>query len=301
MKPLNPPSDRFDKSLRSTSHELDINSKDFRTNHFVQVTVTSSNLHDECLQSLPSLSVVVNNEEAPLQTEAKTQTNVSKGLYSYGTSDLNASCAFLKTEPTSLSELVYDKSKQQMSPKKKNVLRSPVIDSGALQFPVQRPPPPQRMGPVSVPSTQHTLGSKSTGSLLNAGNSFYSMGGMFCGSSSALLGSTSLASPSRPLLRPKLSAVDLLRDVGEELDSDLRARAVMCEPVDERLGFATGGLSSVQGWRETAAPNTRPSSPGLQVVDVNQMVRLDAPPTPSGNQHQQDMTLAHPEGRGHWR
>jgi hypothetical protein len=110
--------------------------------------------------------------------------------------------------------------------------------------------------------------------------------------------------PSPKALRSRvLSSIDLLSDVGSEIDQETRARAASYEAFVERqsqsmisslspIGGGGGGVGAVFALANSLTNESRPLSPALQLVDINRMVTLDAPPTPTYNQHQQDLALS---------
>jgi hypothetical protein len=274
MKPLHPASDRFDKKLRNTRYELGVNSSHTKSNHFIRIPVgTGPLLVGSLSQSSFTVSGLGQSSIIPPPGEKPA------GLHSYGEPTFNteAVVGVYGTPSSDLLGLQTEKSK------KENPLRPPQVDYGALTLPAQQPPPAQPQGPVPIrnPSAKMHISRSSTGL------------SQFSGPSS---GPESPAVSPKHLRRAKLSSIDLLQEVGDEIDMGTLAPSFSYDAAgDRRLSYASAYNHSSDALSPSAAPyagfGERPYSAGLPLVDLNRMASIDAPPSPTANPHQQDLTL----------
>lgn len=318
MKALDPPSNRFDKRLKNTRYELHVSNKDAKSNHILQIPIVKTT----SLDTLSANSVIADNQKSIVLAEGGASISEepkSRGLYSYGPPTIDTG-SLLPTHTSSkggnvISELIEPSRGSNKSPprspkKKENPLRPPAVDRGALALPTQQPPPPQPSGPVPAPALtsqgSQVFANRSTASLLGLDPSL----SISAGPSTYLSQPSSLDHiikvPSTVPLRPKLTSIDLLSEVADDIDNETRARTASYETFLERHSasfLSTGSLmhQNMSGKASftaaaSAAANTlddssalypRPASASIQLFDFNKMVRMEAPPSPSALDRQQ--------------
>lgn len=296
MKALHPASDRFDKKLRSTHYELGISNSDAKLNHFIHIPVGPGVIATSLSQS--SLTVSEGDRSPHIQQQAQSQSGITpQGLHSYGAPTFDPE----KTAPMNSRaepELLRALSPGKRDPKKDSSLRPPLIDHGSLKLPAQKPAPTQPPGPVPVPAP---MPANNQFQLSRSNSAVYMERVLSQTLSASSIVTDPLPSSPKSQRRPKLAAIDLLQEVGYEIDMGTMARpnAHDLEYEKQRSGAniisrSSSVLSAVSAASlHIATGDGRPTSAGLglPLIDINRMVSLDSPPNPAPDLQQQDLTL----------
>ncbi len=323
MKALDPPSGRFDKNLRNTRFELNINAKEVKSNHFVQVPIPGVTLLDVSLDNNSSTespgSRTFDGSYLDSPVKAPSVVDTPKGLYAYGDTTISADNLVPKATPSWVA--APSPKAGSKSPTRRNEhLRAPVVNRGTLPNPVQQPPPPQPMGPIPAslltPQSSMLFAAKSTSSLVGIQPSMSRSFSELSRTVAVSASEPALPVYTKPSQRTKLSAVNLLEEYGHEVDVEHRENIAVQEPILERPSamsstphgpppaVAGGGFhfdvpratsagldSGTQLGITTQASSSRPTSPAVQLFDFNSMSRKEPPAPSTLEKHQQGLSL----------
>ena len=323
MKALDPPSGRFDKNLRNTRFELNINAKEVKSNHFVQVPIPGVTLLDVSLDNNSSTaspgSRTFDGSYLDSPVKAPSVVDTPKGLYAYGDATISADNLVPKATPSWIA--APSPKAGGKSPTRRNEhLRAPVVNRGTLPNPVQQPPPPQPMGaiPASLLTPQNSMlfAAKSTSSLLGIQASMSRSFSELSRTVAVSASEPALQVYIKPTQRTKLSSVNLLDEYGHEVDIEHRENIAVQEPILERPSAMSstphgpppavaGGGFHFDAPRATSAgfdsgallgtvpqvSSSRPTSPAVQLFDFNSMSQKEPPAPSTLEKHQQGLSL----------